>query len=136
MMEGRCFFREVVFWRYKFSIISRNFLPPRDTEPGGMGPIAKAIYKKLAPMVATKHNQSYSQAISWLQCRFSFSLLCSSIMCQRGSCFSTGNPQFTEATIDRAICDDRVPSELDMNLLELIKFLFHYTVLPYFRVEC
>jgi len=86
-----------------------------------MGPIAKAIYKKLASMVATKHNQSYSQTISWLQCRFSFSLYCSSIMCLRGSCFYTGNPQFTEVTIDRTICDSRVNSELDMNLLELIK---------------
>jgi len=69
-----------------------------------LGPIAKAIYKKLtSAMVATKHNQSYSQTISWLQCRFS-----SSIMCLRGSCFSAGNPQFTEATIDRAICDGKV----------------------------
>jgi len=81
------------------------------TELGGLGPIAKVIYKKLASMVATKHNQSYSQTISWLQCRFSFSLLCSSIMCLRGSCFSTGNPQFTEVTIDRTICDRRFNSE-------------------------
>jgi len=57
-----------------------------------MGPTAKAVYKKLASMVATKHKQSYSQTISWLQCRLSSSLLRSSIMCLRGSCSSGGNP--------------------------------------------
>jgi len=51
-----------------------------------MEPTAKAIYKKLASMVATKHNQSYSQTISWLQCRLSFSLLRSTVMCLRGFC--------------------------------------------------
>ena len=79
--------------------------PNPHTSSGGMGPTAKAVYTKLASMVATKHKQSYSQTISWLQCRLSFSLLHSSIMCLRGSCSSAGNPQLTEATIDQVICD-------------------------------
>jgi len=107
---------------------------------GGMGPSTKAVYKKLASMVATKHKQSYSQTISWLQCRLSFFLLRSSIMCLRGSCSSAGNPQLTEAAIDRAICG----SELDMNLAtttyKISSFfiplhcasLFYF----YFPVEC
>ena len=78
---------------------------------GGMGPTAKVVYKKLASMIASKHNQSYSQTVNWLCCRFSFSLLRSSIMCIRGSRSSAhqpAKPQLPEAAIDRAICDSRV----------------------------
>ena len=78
---------------------------------GGMGPTAKVVYKKLASMIASKHNQSYSQTVNWLRCRLSFSLLRSSIMCIRGSRSSAhqpAKPQLPEAAIDRAICDSRV----------------------------
>ena len=34
---------------------------------GGMGPTAKVIYKKLASMIVTKHNQPYSQTVDWLR---------------------------------------------------------------------
>jgi len=70
---------------------------------GGMGPISKVVYNKLASMVATRCNESYSQAINWLQCRLSFSLLCSSIMCKKGSHCTAGIPQLREATIYQAI---------------------------------
>ena len=59
---------------------------------GGMEPTAKVVYKKLALMIATKHNQSYSQTINWLRCRLSFSLLRSSIMYIRGSRSSANHP--------------------------------------------
>ena len=78
------------------------------------GLTAKAIYKKLASMVATKHNQSYSQTISWLQCRFSFSLLCSSIMCLRGSCFSL-KPQLIGHRVKHV--HQLVPVRLSFSLL-------------------
>jgi hypothetical protein len=81
---------------------------------GGMGPAANVVYKKLASMIAAKHNQSYSQTINWLRYRLSFSLLCSSIMCIRGSRSSANhpaNPQLSEAAIDRALCDSRVAPE-------------------------
>ena len=51
----------------------------------GMGPTSKVVYKKLAAMIATKHNQPYSRTINWLRCRLSFLLLRSFIMCLRGS---------------------------------------------------
>jgi len=91
--------REVEHWCFPTLVLSSS---------GGMGPTAKAVYTKLASMVATKHKQSYKQSASWLQCRLSFSLLHSSIMWLRGACSSAGNPQLTEAAIDQAICDGRV----------------------------
>ena len=90
------------------------FSPLVFSATGGMGPTAKVVYKKLASMIATKHNQSYSQTINWLRCRLSFSLLRSSIMCIRGSRSSThhpANPRLPEAAIDRALCDSRVTAE-------------------------
>ena len=99
------------------------FSPLVFSATGGMGPTAKVVYKKLASMIATKHNQSYSQTINWLRCRLSFSLLRSSIMCIRGSRSSAhhpANPQLPEAAIDRALCDSRV-TEHKMSLF------CHYT---------
>ena len=75
-----------------------------------MGPTAKVMYKKLASMIATKHNHPYSQAVNWLCCRLSFFLLRSSIMCIRGSRSSANHPansQMPEAAIDRALYDSR-----------------------------
>ena len=54
-----------------------------------MGPTAKVVYKKLASMIVSKHNQPYSQTINWLCCRLSFSLRRSCIICLRGSRSST-----------------------------------------------
>ena len=76
-----------------------------------MGPTAKVVYRKLASMIASKHNQPYRQTINWLHCRLSFSLLQSCTMCLRGSCSSVNHPshpQILEATIDHALCDSRV----------------------------
>ena len=87
------------------------FSPLVFSAAGGMGPTANVVYKKLASMIAIKHNQSYSQTVNWLRCRLSFSLLRSSIMCIRGSRSSANhpaNPQLLEAAIDRALCDSRV----------------------------
>ena len=69
--------REVQHWCFPPLVLSAS---------GGMGPTAKAIYKKLAPMVATKPNQWYSQTSAGSSVyRLSFSLLHTSLMCLRGS---------------------------------------------------
>ena len=44
------------------------FSPLVFSASGGMGPTAKVVYKKLASMIATKHNQCYSQTLNWLRC--------------------------------------------------------------------
>ena len=57
------------------------------------------VYKKLASMIATKHNQPYSQTANWLHCRVSFSLLHSSIMCIS----HPANPQIPEDAINSCL---------------------------------
>jgi len=79
---------------------------------GGMGPAAKLVYKRQHHYDdCSIANHIYRQIIYWLQCRLSFSQLCSSTMCLRGSHSSTGNPKLTETTTELAICDDRVALE-------------------------
>ena len=56
------------------------------------GPNCQVVCKRLASMIATKHNQRYSQSLNWLCCGLTFSLLCSVIMCLRGSRSSANNP--------------------------------------------
>ena len=87
------------------------FSPLVFSASSGMGPTARVVYKKLAAMIASKHNQSYSQTMNWLRCRLSFSLLRSSIMCLRGSHSSVhhpAHPQIQEAAIEQALHDGRV----------------------------
>ena len=57
----------------------------------GLGNAATICYKKLASMIATKHDQPYSSTMSWLRCTLSFALLRSSIQCIRGSCSAAGH---------------------------------------------
>ena len=61
-----------------------SFSPLVFSASGGMGPTARVVYKKLASMIATKHEKPYSQTIHWLRCRLCFSLLRSAVMCRRG----------------------------------------------------
>ena len=87
------------------------FSPLVFSASGSMGPTARIVYKKLTAMIASKHNQSYSQTMNWLRCRLSFSLLRSSIMCLRGTRFSVHHPahtQIQEAAIEQALHDGRI----------------------------
>ena len=52
---------------------------------GDMGREATATYKRLALLIAEKHDEPYSTVIGWIRCRLSFSLLRSSLLCVRGS---------------------------------------------------
>ena len=63
----------------------RSFTPLVFSASGGMGPTARVFYKKLASIIATKHNKAYSKTLNWMRCRKSFSLLRSAVMCLRGS---------------------------------------------------
>ena len=75
---------------------------------GGMGTTATTVYKRLASMIANKHNKTYSKTIHWLRCRLSFSLLRSAIMCLRGSRSSLHHPEINLNNIDLAITEGRV----------------------------
>ena len=68
-----------------------SFAPLACSISGGMVPIATTVYKRMASLIAEKHNDPYSSTIFWLRCKLSFSLLRSAIMCIRGSRSSQTN---------------------------------------------
>ena len=84
------------------------------TTTGGMGTVATVIYKRLAAMIAEKHEKPYSQTMQWIRCRLNFSLLRSAIMCLRGSRSSRHHPEdhrINGGTIDLACSMGRVPTQ-------------------------
>ena len=62
-----------------------SFAPLVFSISGGMGPIATTVYKRMASLIAEKHNHPYNTTLFWLRCKLNFSLLRSAIMCIRGS---------------------------------------------------
>jgi len=62
-----------------------SFTPLVLSLTGGMGKAASVCYRRLASLISSKRDQSYSSTISWIRCSLSFSLLRSSILCIRGA---------------------------------------------------
>ena len=88
-----------------------SFTPLVFSASGGMGPTARVFYKKLASMIAVKHNKAYSKTLNWLRCRISFSLLRSAVMCLRGSRSSRGRPALPmvgEGDIEIGLIEGRI----------------------------
>ena len=69
-----------------------SFTPLVFSASGGMAREATSFYKRLAPLLAAKRDQTYSCTITWLRCLLSFSLLRSAIQCIRGARSSKGQP--------------------------------------------
>ena len=89
-----------------------SFSPLVFSTSGGMGTTATVVYKRIASMIAEKHNKPYSKTIHWIRCRLNFSLLRSSIMCLRGSRSAhhhPAGPPITTNTMDLACSEGRVP---------------------------
>jgi len=73
---------------------------------GSMGATAKVVYKRIASLIADKHNKPYSKTMNWLRCRLSFSLLRSAVMCLHGSRSSLHHPISSfHGEIDLAIAE-------------------------------
>ena len=51
---------------------------------GGWGPSATVSFRRLAGLIATKHNQAYSTTLHFIRCKISFSLIDSASMGLRG----------------------------------------------------
>ncbi len=79
-----------------------TFTPLVMSATGGLARQAVVFYKRLASLLSSKTNKSYSQTINWLRCRLSFALLRSAIQCIRGARSSHGHavttPQIDLAT--------------------------------------
>jgi len=69
-----------------------SFTPVVFSSLGGMGKAATVTYRHLASLLSDKWNFSYSVIMGWLRCSLGFSLLCSTLMCLRGSQSSSGSP--------------------------------------------
>lgn len=69
-----------------------TFTPLVMSATGGLARQATTFYKRLADLLASKHNQPYSKTMNWLRCRLMFSLLRSAIQCIRGARSSGGKP--------------------------------------------
>ena len=68
-----------------------SFTPLVISLTGGLGTAATTTYKRLGSLLSSKWDQPYCRVMALLQCRLSFSLLQSSIMCIRGSRSSCGH---------------------------------------------
>ena len=67
-----------------------TFSPLVLSATGGLAREANIFYKRLASMLTSKWDHSYSSTLSWLRCRLSFSLPRSSIQAIRGARSSCG----------------------------------------------
>ena len=89
-----------------------SFSPLVFTTSGGMGTTPTVVYKRLASLIAEKHDTSYHRTVHWLGCRLNFSLLRSAIMCLQGSCSTVNHPAIQSITgdnIDLACSEGQVP---------------------------
>ena len=82
-----------------------SFSPLVFSAAGGMGATANVVYKRIASLIADKHNKPYSKTMNWLRCRLSFSLLRSAVMCLRGSRSSLHHPISSCGEIDLAMAE-------------------------------
>ena len=89
-------------------LLQRCLQPLVFAAPGGMGPTATTVFRKLASMLAEKRSINYSKCLFWLRCRLCFSFLRSAAMCLRGHRSSVGRPSTTN--IDLAYSEDRLES--------------------------
>ena len=85
-----------------------SFTPLIFSLTGGLGPAAKAFYKRLASQLSDKWKQPYCSTIGWLRCRISFSLLRSAIMCIRGARSSHTFNGHLAASVDLTIADSNL----------------------------
>ncbi len=84
-----------------------TFTPLVLSATGGMARQATTFYKRLASLLAAKHDQPYGPTVNWLRCRLSFSLLRSAIQCIRGARSSCGHAVSTPP-IDLAIAETQL----------------------------
>ncbi len=62
-----------------------DFSPMPFSITGGLGPQAEIVTKSLAVRIAAKQNLPKSTVAGWLNCRISFAILRSALVCIRGS---------------------------------------------------
>ena len=87
-----------------------SFTPLVFSTSGGMGRAATVAYKRLASLLAGKHDQPYNVVMGWMRCHQSFWLLRSTVMCLRGSRSRRGYVPRSDLPVDMVVHDSRVPT--------------------------
>ena len=77
-----------------------SFTPLVMSATGGLAKEATIFYKRLASMLASKWDTSYSSTLCWLRCRLAFSLLRSAIQSIRGARSSRGKAVKVPTAVD------------------------------------
>ena len=88
-----------------------SFTPRVFSSSGGMGRSATVTYRRLASLLSDKWNSSYPVIMGWLRCSLSFSLLCSALMCVRGSRSRAGGPGVPVA-VDLAVAEGHLATNV------------------------
>jgi hypothetical protein len=74
-----------------------SFTPLVCSTSGGVGEEANRVIKKLATMLAEKHNESYSHIVGHLRASIAFSLCRAANICLRGTRRRRAQPNFTDS---------------------------------------
>ena len=85
-----------------------SFSPLVFSSSGGMGPTASIVYRRLANLISSKHNNPYSRTILFIRCKLSFALLRSSLRCLRGSRSNSTSTVPSDINIDLALSEGKV----------------------------
>ena len=73
---------------------------------GGMGPQASCVVKRIGQKLAEKKGLPISVVLGWLNCRISFAMLRSSLVCLRGS--RPYRPRNDDFVVDLAVSEARI----------------------------
>ena len=109
-MEGASFcsviescYNEIMRWRKNiFKVPYGNVGDAFVKELTRLFPI---FFKRLASMLAAKHQKPYAHVLGWIRCRLSFSLLRSSIVCLRGARSAYHRPIHSFHSLDLALAE-------------------------------
>ena len=85
-----------------------SFTPLVMSVTGGLANEATTFYKRLASLLSSKWDHSYSSTLCWLRCRLNFSLLRSSIQALRGSRSSIGHPIKAPVVVNLVNIESRI----------------------------
>ena len=119
-----------------------SFSPLVFSTTGGIGAVATVVYKRLAAMIAEKHEKPYSKTMQWIRSRLCFSLLRSAIMCLRGSQSSRHHPVhhhnvISGGTIDLACSVGGVLSTLHwFNIFSSISNISNFHIFFHSIIHC
>ena len=97
---------------------------------GGMAPTSTVAYKRIASMIASKHEKPYSKTVHWIRGRLSFSLLRSAIMCLHGSTSALHRPD-TSSLITMNSMDLACSEGLFVYLFVILLLLFYLFACTY-----